>query len=141
MKVNSKSKIITLLKQQENPISGEELSRQIGISRTAIWKNIKKLTDEGYTITSSHSGYLLKKESDLLIPYEFFEESNLYIYRESTESTMNIARDLIEKGKSVSGTVVVADEQTSGRGKGDSGFISPKGGLYFTLTLFLILQL
>lgn len=135
MKVSSKSKIISLLKSRETPLSGEEISSKIGVSRTAVWKNIKKLIDEGYTITSSSKGYILKKEDDLLIPYEFVEESNLYIYREKTESTMDLARDLIEKGKSVNGSVVIANEQTLGKANYNSIFSSPKGGLYFTLTV------
>lgn len=133
MKVNSKAKIINILKNSGEPTSGEEISRELGISRTAVWKNIKKLTEEGYTITSSATGYLLKKEDDLLNPYEFEEDNNLYIYRESTESTMDIARNLIVKGKAIDGTVVITDEQTKGKAKFGKQFVSPKGGLYFTM--------
>lgn len=133
MKVNSKTKIVSLLKSKETPVSGEDISNKIGISRTAVWKNIKKLIDEGYTITSSSKGYILKQEEDLLIPYEFIEESNLYIYKKQTESTMNVARELVEKGKAVNGTIVIADEQTEGKAKFNRTFSSPKGGLYFTI--------
>lgn len=135
MKVNNREKIITILKGSDNPISGEEISKTLYISRTAVWKNIKKLVDEGYTITSSSTGYLLKKEDDLLIPYEFDKESDLYIYKESAESTMDIARELVKKGKTQNGTVVVTDIQTKGQGKYGKEFVSPKGGLYFTMTI------
>lgn len=141
MKVNSKIKIISILKRSDKPISGEDISREIGISRTAVWKNIKKLIDEGYTITSSSVGYLLKKEDDLLIPYEFNSDSNLFVYKETTESTMDIARSLIERGKALHGMVVVTESQTQGKANFGKEFISPKGGLYFTLTILQDLPL
>lgn len=136
MKVNNKSLIIEILKKNDNPISGEELSRNLGISRTAIWKNIKKLSDEGYSINSSHSGYILNKEEDLLLPYEFIKDSDLYIYKENTGSTMDNAKELIFKERAKTGSVIVAGSQITGRGKGSDSFISPKGGLYFTTVLF-----
>lgn len=134
--VNNKSLIIDKLKKTTTPLSGEELSKELGISRTAIWKNIKKLIDEGYSITSSHSGYILKKEKDLLLPYEFVKDNDMYIYKESTTSTMDAARDLILKNRALDGHIIVAERQNSARGKGKDGFKSPKGGLYFTLILF-----
>lgn len=136
MKVNSKVSIINHLKNSAEPLSGEELSRRLGISRTAIWKNIKKLTAEGYTITSSHTGYLLKREDDLLLPYEFIKDIELYIYRESTDSTMDIARELIQTNKAKNGTIIITESQSAGRGKGLELFDSPIGGLYFTMILF-----
>lgn len=136
MRVNNKSIIIDKLRNSDVPISGEELSVQLKISRTAIWKNIKKLGEEGYSITSSHNGYLLKKEEDLLLPYEFVEDNELYIYNQSTGSTMDIARSLIQKHRGIDGQVIVAERQNQGRGKGDTSFESPTGGLYFTLILF-----
>ncbi len=136
MKVNNKTHIIELLRNSDVPISGEEICRELGISRTAVWKNIQMLVKEGYSIGSSHSGYLLEKEEDLLLPYEFINDSDLYIYRESTGSTMDFARDLINKKKAKTGNIIVAESQISGRGKGQKKFISPKGGLYFTLIIF-----
>lgn len=136
MKVNNKRRMVKFLKESKTPISGEDLSKRLEISRTAVWKNIQRLTLEGYTIDTSHSGYLLKKEEDLLLPYEFINDSELYIYKESTASTMDISRDLIKKNRAVTGSVVVAQTQLSGRGKGQEPFISPKGGLYFSLIIF-----
>ncbi|MGL1890275.1 MAG: HTH domain-containing protein [Spirochaetaceae bacterium] len=136
MKVNNKQIIISLLKESNLPISGENISNKIGISRTGVWKNIQKLTEEGYTITSSTKGYLLKQETDLLLSYEFDKDRELYLYKESTSSTMDLAKELINSGKAVDGTVVIAGDQTSGKSKGSGKFESPQGGLYFTLILF-----
>lgn len=135
MKVNSKKLILKILKNNQQAISGEIISNTIGVSRTAVWKNIKSLISDGYTINSSVKGYLLKDEKDLLIPYEFDNESNLYICRNSSDSTMLIAKDLIYSDKAVHGTIIVSEKQISPRGKGDSGFKSPIGGLYFTIIL------
>ena len=136
MKVNNKNAIINRLRKSKTPISGEELSKELKISRTAIWKNINQLKNEGYTINSSHLGYLLDKKDDLLLPYEFQEDSDLYIYKQSTESTIDIAKNLILKGRVKNWQIVVTEMQHSGRSKGTKKFLSPIGGLYFTVILF-----
>lgn len=115
------------------PISGEELSAILGISRTGVWKHIKSLANSGYNIISSHGGYLLKREDDLLLPYEFSSDPSLIIHNESTTSTMDRAYELITKGKAKDGTIVLAESQSSGFGRNNSSFDSPKGGLYFTI--------
>ena len=59
-------------------ISGESLSNQIGVSRSAIWKQISKLKEGGYTIESSpKKGYLFQKASEMLLPYEIREGLSL----------------------------------------------------------------
>ncbi len=135
MKVNNKINILNMLKESIEPVSGEFIGNNLGISRTAVWKNINSLKDVGYTITSSTKGYLLTKEEDLLIPYEFQEDINLYTYKSSTKSTMDVANDIIRANKALDGTTVLTQEQTKGKGKGRKVFYSPKGGLYFTLIL------
>lgn len=133
MKVNNKELILKELKSRTSPISGEELSSIIGISRTGVWKHIKSLTNSGYEIVTSHGGYLLKREDDLLLPYEFSSDSSLIIHNQSTTSTMDRAYELISKAKVKDGTIVLAESQSSGFGRNNSAFNSPKGGLYFTI--------
>ncbi len=133
MTVNNREKILNILKENSVPTSGESISGLIGISRTAVWKNIKALIQNGYNIDCKSNGYKLIYEKDLLIPYEFHEESNLYIYSETTESTMLIAKELIRSGKAKPWSVVLTQEQTAGRSKDGKKFRSPKGGLYFTM--------
>lgn len=133
MKVNSKEKILNILKESSTTISGENISGLIGISRTAVWKNIKTLIQNGYSIECNSKGYKLLLEQDLLIPYEFHEDSDLYIYRDTTESTMLIAKELILSGKAKPWSVVLTQKQTAGISKDGKKFQSPKGGLYFTM--------
>lgn len=133
MKVNNKEKILDILKETREFISGENISSKLEISRTAVWKNIKNLISLGYNIESAGNGYILKHQDDLILPYEFENNSNHFIYRKSTESTMTLARELIIQGKALPWSVVLTEEQTAGISKDGNIFKSPKGGVYFTL--------
>ena len=54
-----------LLKNKETFISGEEISHKLGVSRTAVWKSIGKLRDEGFEVESvPNKGYRLIKPPD-----------------------------------------------------------------------------
>ena len=63
-----RSKVLKALKESDQRyLSGEELSQKIGVSRTSVWKHIKKLREEGYIIESVASrGYKLKQTTDIL---------------------------------------------------------------------------
>ncbi|OQY32244.1 MAG: hypothetical protein B6241_11615 [Spirochaetaceae bacterium 4572_59] len=58
--------LLNTFQSSSSRLSGEELSRQFGISRVAIWKHIKALQEEGYPIESGHKGYRLNGERDNL---------------------------------------------------------------------------
>ncbi|WP_456465976.1 biotin--[acetyl-CoA-carboxylase] ligase [Persephonella sp.] len=117
-------------------VSGEELSKLLGISRTAVWKRIKKLEDLGYKISHTKKGYLLESRSPYLLPYELNLRTKWigknYIFFKSINSTNAYA-----KGESLpDGTVVYAETQTAGRGRKGRKWISTKGkGLYFSIVL------
>ncbi|MBB3109317.1 BirA family biotin operon repressor/biotin-[acetyl-CoA-carboxylase] ligase [Paenibacillus phyllosphaerae] len=123
-------------------VSGELLSRELGISRTAIWKQIKKLEVQGYVIEASpRLGYRLAgKPSKLTMP-ELMEHlrdtsivSSIKLF-ESVDSTQNIAHRLAEEG-APSGTLVIAEQQTSGRGRMGRQWVSPSGkGIYMSMVL------
>ena len=134
--VNNRAEIVKILKNSKDPISGERIGIILNISRTGVWKNIKKLIDEGYTIISNHSGYSLLPEEDQLNNYEFSNKIDGYQYLETTESTMDIAYKRIEQGKAINGSVILSSNQKNGRDNNNEGFNSPTGGLYFTLTIF-----
>ena len=115
----------------------------MNISRTAIWKHIRNLKEEGYRIESSpKKGYLLKADTPMLLPYEIREhlETELLGKREifhfvETDSTNARAKDLAEKGAG-EGTLVVAERQTAGRGRKGRNWFSPAfEGLYISLIL------
>ena len=64
--------ILGLLKSHPSEfISGEEISRRLGLTRTAVWKRIRNLRESGYIIeASTRSGYRLVQSPDLLLPHE-----------------------------------------------------------------------
>ena len=124
-------------------VSGEALSRELNISRTAVWKHISRLREEGYRIESSpKKGYLLEADTTRLLPFEVRNhlETTLLGRREivhflETDSTNARAKDLAEKGAG-EGTLVIAEAQTAGRGrKGRNWFSPPFENLYISLIL------
>ncbi len=129
-------------------VSGENLRKMLGVSRTAIWKEIQRLKADGYQILSQpHSGYQLVGIPDRLTPQEL--SWNLRVKRigrrihayETTNSTMEIAHRLAAGGEP-DGTVVVAEGQTKGRGRLGRSWVSPKGkGIYLSVLLRPRLQL
>ena len=60
-----KTKILTLLREQKDYVSGQQLCEQFGVSRTAVWKAIGQLRKEGYDIEAiSNKGYRLREATD-----------------------------------------------------------------------------
>lgn len=123
-------------------VSGEELSRLVGVSRTAIWKEIEKLREQGYKILAQpHSGYRLAAVPDRLLPQELSWNlstrrmgKRIHAYEE-TDSTMDVAHRLAAAGEP-EGSVVVAEGQRKGRGRMGRDWVSPKGkGIYCSILL------
>jgi len=115
-------------------ISGEILSEQLSISRVSIWKHVRSLKEDGYVIEASVRGYRLVSSPDLMLPYEFPGLEERIHYFPEIGSTMDAARELAKKGAG-EGTIVIAEVQTRGRGRLSREWLSPKGGIYFTLLL------
>ena len=135
IKVNEmKAEILTALREAKGYISGEKVSKSLGTSRVSIWKHIRDLKRDGYVIEASPRGYRLVSSPDLLLPCEFPElEPKVHHFHE-IGSTMNIARELARKGVK-EGTLVIAERQTTGRGRLSREWQSPQGGIYFTIVL------
>jgi BirA family biotin operon repressor/biotin-[acetyl-CoA-carboxylase] ligase len=129
-----KGKILKLLKNRTAVISGEALSRRLGLSRVSIWKHIQGLKGMGYEIDATTKGYRLVKSPDIPFAWEFPNREDRIHFFERVPSTMGIARDMARKGCPEM-TVVVAGTQTKGRGRMDRFWRSGKGGLYFSLVL------
>ena len=135
MKVNeTKKQILKALRDYGDYISGEILSEQLGISRVSIWKHVRSLKEDGYVIEASARGYRLVSSPDLMLPYEFPGLEERIHYFPEIGSTMDAARELAKKGAG-EGTIVIAEVQTRGRGRLSREWLSPKGGIYFTLLL------
>ncbi len=105
------------------PISGQQLADELNVSRTAIWKHMQTLQQEGYTFeTIKKKGYQLiaksEKIDDIQIAAHLTTERygrKIYHFDEVT-STQLIAHDLVRED-AMDGTVVIAETQTAGRGR------------------------
>lgn len=141
--MSTKEMILAVLESSDGFVSGETLSRQCGISRTAIWKQIQKLQQEGYQIESQHrTGYRLVGMNDVFnaqeirrqLPGEFWQNGEI-LYYDELDSTNQEARRLSSRGYG-QGTVIVADAQTAGRGRLGRHWDSSGGkGIWFSLIL------
>ena len=131
-----KAEIIRLLKESDGYLSGQELCGRLGVSRTAVWKVMEQLREEGYQIEAvRHKGYRLLEAADVLTEAEFaacMSGRRLGKYLDCNDvldSTNNRARQLAEKG-ALEGT------QTAGKGRRGRSWVSPPGtGIWFTLIL------
>ncbi len=136
--------VLELLEQNRGSfISGEQIGQSLNISRAAVWKAIKTLQSLNHQIESSTKiGYCLKSYSDVLsvdmitkLLNEKGDFNRPIYYYDEIDSTNRQAKRLALEG-AVSGTVVISETQSEGRGRNGKSFYSPKGsGLYLSLLL------
>lgn len=130
------------LRRGGEAVSGQRLARHLGVSRTAVWKRLQTLQQQGYGIEArAGRGYSLKSRPDRLYPAEVQRGlatrwlGRRMIYRESVGSTNELARERARAGEPA-GTIVVAEEQVGGRGRRGRGWLSPAGkGIWLSLLL------
>ncbi len=142
--MTTKDHLLSYLKERQGEwLSGQSLSRRLAISRSAVWKHISRLRQEGYLIESlPKKGYVLRRRSARLLPNEIREGlctrslgKQGIAYFERTDSTNIRAKDMAQRGVP-EGTLAVAEEQTGGRGRRGRTWYSPPGkGLYATIIL------
>ena len=132
---------LDLLKKNADYASGQSLAKKAGISRSAVWKHIRRLRRLGYRIESLHGkGYKLEGDTEYPVPWELAKVlktsfvGRTIIYRESVGSTQNLAIALAEKQGS-HGTAVIAEQQTGGRGRLKRKWLSPRGGIWISIIL------
>ena len=123
-------------------VSGQELAEKLGVSRTAVWKSIKSLEKEGYIISGiSNKGYSLSPASDVLsskgiMAYIRDEFKDISITAYKTINSTNTEAKLQAMQNAAHGTVIVSEEQTSGRGRMGRTFYSPsQSGIYMSIIL------
>ena len=133
-----KDQVLKLILRENDYISGESISKKLGVSRAAVNTAVKSLRDDGYEIVSStNKGYLLTGGPDILSKGSIaaylpdLRDEDLFVF-DSVDSTNNVLKELASKGAQ-SGTVVIADHQTGGKGRRGRNFISPSGvGIYLS---------
>ena len=116
-------------------LSGENLSADLGVTRQAVWKAIKKLVAEGYVISSvTNKGYMLDCKCDLLSSSIISQSTGAKVWcYDEVDSTNTVA---MQKLRDCGECIVVADRQTLGRTKCGDLFASPsQKGIYMSIAL------
>lgn len=136
-----KEKVLGFLRQRSDFVSGQEICEKLGVSRTAIWKYIKVLREEGYEIESvTRKGYRLLQSPDFITKEELLRRlpkglpgGEVY-YFDSVDSTNEAAKRAAAKMPDRS--LFVADQQVAGKGRRGRTWVSPKGeDIFFSLLL------
>ena len=137
-----KGEILKLLKETDGYVSGQELCRRFGVSRTAVWKVINQLKEEGYEIEAVRNrGYVLKGAGDVLSEAELLScletewAGGRIVYFDATDST-NVQAKRLAEAHVPHGTLVVSDRQDGGKGRRGRSWASPSGvGIWMSLIL------
>jgi BirA family biotin operon repressor/biotin-[acetyl-CoA-carboxylase] ligase len=141
---DSAFRVLEILERAAGPISGETISNELKITRSAVWKHINELRTMGYDISSSQKdGYRLAHGSNKLLPYEVHKKLRTQFigkqmrYLETTPSTIWVGKQLCSEGDvdKVHGLVIIAEEQSGGFGRMGRAWVSPSGGIWVTIVL------
>lgn len=138
-----KERILALLDGNKGEyISGEEIAGQLSITRSAVWKSIKSLQNEGYSIKAvTNKGYSLSPNTDILSASaisnylnEQCQQLNIEVFK-TLPSTNEAIKKLALNGEA-EGKVILSEEQSAGRGRKSRNFYSPPGtGIYMSILL------
>lgn len=138
-----KTELLSILEaNRETDLSGEELAKKMGVSRTAVWKAVKALKQEGYQINAANNrGYRLQKSTDVLseegIRLELFGDRQKFpikVYKTLDSTNVETKRLALEGAPH--GLTIIAEEQTNGKGRLGRSFYSPPGtGIYMSILL------
>jgi len=115
------------------PVSGPALADSLGVSRAAVWKHVQALRDAGFEVASAPDGYVVESLPEFGgLAVEYGCEAPFEVeYHERVPSTNDRARELADEGST--DVVVLADEQTGGRGRLDREWSSPSGGVWMSV--------
>ncbi len=132
-KEKMKSRILWALSHKDGYVSGQELCGQLQVSRTAVWKVVNQLREEGYEIESvPHRGYRILSRPDVVTAEEVSScletkwAARTCFFYEVTGSTNNNAAEFAEKG-APEGALVIAEEQGAGKGRRGRRWVTPPG--------------
>jgi BirA family biotin operon repressor/biotin-[acetyl-CoA-carboxylase] ligase len=119
----------------DGPVTGPELAERLEVSRAAVWKHVEALREAGFDVESRDDGYDLVGVPSFGGPaVEFGLEAPFAVeFHDAIGSTNDRARELAREG--AADVVVLADEQTGGRGRLDRTWTSPGGGVWLSIVL------
>lgn len=140
--MSAAEEILELLENAGGPVSGEEIAGKLGVSRNTVWKAVNRLKEQGYEIqAATNRGYCLISHRNALTPQsvrrllEGSARRCAIDVRDSVTSTNTVVKGLAEQG-GAEGMVLIAHQQTQGKGRLGRSFYSPKGtGLYLSVLL------
>lgn len=137
-----KTQILKMLRNSQDYASGQNICNTLGISRTAVWKYMNQLKEDGYEINAvQNKGYHITQYPDVLtevelgslLETEFF--GNTIYYFDEIDSTNNEAKKKAENG-APHGTLVITECQSGGRGRRGKKWVSPsRSGIWMSLIL------
>ena len=138
-----KQRILQLLENSRGQaLSGQQIADQLNVSRASVWKGVKALQSEGYKIiATTNKGYILLASNDILSEQSLraclapkYADIDIVTLKTSP-STNAEAMTRLMSGQLRHGALIVADEQTNGRGRMGKTFFSPKKGIYMSVSL------
>ena len=138
-----KQQVLQLLENSRGQaLSGQQLADTMQVSRASVWKSIKSLQSEGYQIVATtNKGYVLQESNDILSEQSLraclspkYSQADVVALK-SSPSTNAEAMTRLLSGQLNHGALIVADEQTNGRGRMGKTFFSPKKGIYMSVAL------
>jgi len=137
-----KEKVLSMLKETDGYVSGQELCERLSVSRTAVWKAVGQLKEEGYQIEAvKNRGYRIAAVPDVMTEAEIGSRLTTRVMGhpciccKETDSTNTQAKRLAEEGKP-HGTLVCAEKQTGGKGRRGRAWSSPPGeAIYMSILL------
>ena len=134
----TRDKVLAMIIAGNGYVSGESISRELGITRAAVNAAVKQIKELGYEIESStRKGYRLLSSPDLMNPGEILarlpdERTRDITVLDTVGSTNNTLKEMARQG-APAGSVVISDEQTGGKGRRGRSFLSPSGtGIYLS---------
>jgi BirA family biotin operon repressor/biotin-[acetyl-CoA-carboxylase] ligase len=117
------------------PVPGPALADRLGVSRAAVWKQVEALREEGFDVDSTDAGYVVRGVPEFgAAAVEYGLDAPYTVeYHDSIGSTNDRARELATAGET--DVVVLADEQTGGRGRLRREWSAPSGGVWLSVVL------
>lgn len=138
--MNLQNKVLEFFEQKKGDVfSGQDLADIFSVSRNAIWKAVNALKQQGHKIESMHKGYSMSTDSNVLTSqsikkYLRNRELNVLEVMDIVNSTNDELKKRAIAGQS-HGSILIANKQSSGKGRQGKSFVSPLGGVYISILL------